>query len=76
MSWRLDGRQIVTVEDFKYIGSYINSQHVIPCRNAQAWAVVHALDDVWRAPVRKVIKMKIFRTTIEPFPDFVMRFGE
>ena len=31
-----DGSQIEKVEDFKYLGSYTNSQHDIQCRKAQA----------------------------------------
>ena len=58
------------VEDFKYFGSYTNSQHDIQCRKAQAWAAVHALDKVWRAP--------IFRTDFQydgwTDPDMWMRF--
>lgn len=42
--YTLDGIQIEKVEDFKYIGSYTNSQRDIHCRKAQA--AVHALDNV------------------------------
>ena len=61
-----DGSQIEKVEDFKYRGSYTNSQHDIQCRNAQAWAANHALDKVWRAPICRLTQLKIFRTTVEP----------
>ena len=61
-----DGSQIEKVEDFKYLGSYTNSRHDIQCRKAQAWAAVHALDKVWRAPICRLAKLKIFRTTVEP----------
>ena len=63
-----DGSQIEKVEDFKYLGSYTNSQHDFQwqCRKAQAWAAVHALDKVWRAPICRLTKWKIFRTTVEP----------
>ena len=54
------------VEDFKYLGSYKNSQHDIQCRKAEAWAAVHAIDKVWRAPIYRLTKLKIFRTTVEP----------
>ena len=53
------------VEDFKYLGSYTNSQHDIQCRKAQAWAAVHALDKVWRVPNCKLTKLNIFRITVE-----------
>ena len=56
-----DGSQIEKVEDFKYLGSYTNSQHDIQCRK------VHTLDKVWRAPICRLTKLKIFRTTVEPF---------
>ena len=58
--------QIENVADFKYLGSYTNSQHDIQCRKAQAWAAVHALDKVWKAPICSLTKLKIFRTTVEP----------
>ena len=61
-----DGSQIEKVEDFKYLGSYTNSQHDIQCRKAQAWPAVHALDKVWRAPICRLTKLKIFRTMVEP----------
>ena len=60
-----DGSQIEEVEDFKYLGSYTNFQHDIQCRKAQAWAAVHAHDNVWRAPICRRTKQKIFRTTVE-----------
>ena len=43
-----DGSQIEKVEDFKYLGSYTNSQHDIQCRKA----AVHALDTVWKQPTK------------------------
>ena len=61
-----DGSQIEKVEDFKYLGSYTNSQHDIQCRKTQAWAAVHALDKVWRAPICRLTKLKIFRTMVKP----------
>ena len=61
-----DGSQIEKVEDLKYLRSYKNSLHDIQCRKAQAWAAVHALDKVWRAPICRLTKLKIFRTTVEP----------
>ena len=57
------GSQIEKVDDFKCIGSYTNSQQ--QCRKAQAWAAVHAIDKVWRAHICRLIKLKIFRTTVE-----------
>ena len=45
-----DGSQTDKLEDFKYIGSYTNSQHDIECRKDPACAAVHTLDKVWRAP--------------------------
>ena len=61
-----DGGQIEKVEVFQYLGSYTNSQHDIQCRSEQAWAAVHVLDKVWRAPICRLTKPKIFRTMVEP----------
>ena len=65
-----DGSQIEKVEVFKYLRSYTNSQHDIQCRKEQAWAAVHALDKVWRAPICRLTKPKIFMMTIEPIPIY------
>ena len=61
-----DGSQIEKVEDFKYLGSYTNSQHDIQCKKALAWAAVHALDKVWRATICRLTKLKIFKMMFEP----------
>ena len=53
-----DGSQIEKVDDFKYLGSYTNSQHNIQCRKA--------LTTFWRAPICRLIKLTIFKTTVEP----------
>ena len=55
-----DGSQTEKVDDFKYVGSCTNSQHDIQCTK------VHALDNVWRAPIFRLSKLKIFRPTVEP----------
>ena len=58
--------QIEKVEDFKYLGSYTNSQYDVQCRKTQARAAVHALDRVWRMPISRLAILKIFRTMVEP----------
>ena len=44
-----DESQIEKVEYFKYLGSYKDSQH----------------DKVWRAPICRLTKLKIYRTTVD-----------
>ena len=61
-----DGSKIEKVEDFKYIGSYTNSQRDNQCRKAQAWSTVYVLVKVWRAPICRLTKLKIFKRTVEP----------
>ena len=57
-----DGSQIEKVEDFKYLGSYTNSQHGIQCRKALACSrPCQSLESICR-----LTKLKIFRTTVEP----------
>ena len=51
-----DGTQIEKVEDFKNLGSFINSQHDIQCRKAQALAAFHVFDNVYRAPIYRLAK--------------------
>ena len=51
-----NGSQIDKVEVFKYLGSYANSQHDIQCRKEHAWAAVHDLDKVRKAPICRLFR--------------------
>ena len=55
------------VEDFKYLGSYVASTTKdIQVRKALAWKALEALDVFWKSDMSKKVKIKIFRTAVEP----------
>ena len=55
------------VEDFKYLGSYVASTTKdIQVRKALAWKALEALDVFWKSGMSKKVKIKIFRTAVEP----------
>ena len=55
------------MEDFKYLGSYVASTiKDIQVRKALAWKALEALDVFWKSGMSKKVKIKIFRTAVEP----------
>jgi hypothetical protein len=61
----IDGSRIDEVEDFKYLGSYTNTAYDMKIRIGQAWGASHALTKVWKAPIRKATKLKVFKSCVE-----------
>lgn len=61
----LDGSVIEKVDDFKYLGGWTDTCHDIEVRKAQAWGAMHALSKVWKAPIQKSTKIKIFKQSVE-----------
>ena len=60
-----DGTQIKMVEDFKYLGSYTNTEKDTSCRIGMAWAAAHKLDKIWRSPLCRRTKIKLFKAAVE-----------
>ena len=53
------------VSDFKYLGGYTETKHDIKCRTGQAWAALNALSKIWKSPIRKTTKTRIFKSSVE-----------
>lgn len=60
-----DGSPIELVKDFKYLGGYMDTEHDMNTRIAQAWGAIHSLQKVWKAPIKKETKTKVFQASIE-----------
>ena len=61
-----NGEEIKVVEDFKYLGSYVNkSNDEIKIRKALAWSACHKMQKVWRSTLKKSLKIRLFMTTVE-----------
>lgn len=60
-----DGSDIEVVSDFKYLGGYTDSGHDMDVRIAQSWSAFHSLQKVWKAPIQKDTKTKVFQACIE-----------
>ncbi len=61
----LDGHEIETVDNFKYLGSMMRSSATdIKVRKGQAWSAFHKMNSIWRS--KKVgirLKVNIFRAS-------------
>ena len=63
--YAFDGSPIECVRDFKYLGSYTDSGYDMNIRIAQAWSSIHSLQKVWKSPVRRETKTKVFKASVE-----------
>ena len=61
----LDGTEIELVDDFKYLGSYTNTDNDMKSRIGQAWGAINSLDKVWKSTIKKHTKTKVFKATVE-----------
>ena len=60
-----DGSEIDCVVDFKYLGGYSDTEHDMSVRIALAWSALHSLKAVWKSPIKKSTKTKVFKACIE-----------
>ena len=60
-----DGSEIDCVEDFKYLGGYSDTEHDMSVRIALAWSALHSFRAVWKSPIKKSTKTKVFKACIE-----------
>jgi hypothetical protein len=61
-----NGDNIEKVEDFKYLGSWINNtEKDIAVRKALAWRKMHDLKKIWQSKMSKCLKIRTFRATVE-----------
>ena len=63
----VNGEFLEEVNDLKYLGSYVRSSPKdILVRKALAWKALQTLDVFWKSKMSRWIKIKIFRTAVEP----------
>ena len=61
-----DGTTIDTTDDFKYLGSYVDSTvKEINVRKAQAWTACHQLRKIWNSKMSKRLKLNLFTAAVE-----------
>lgn len=62
----LNGDPIKHVNDFKYLGSWIDSTTKdINVRKAQAWVACNKLQDIWKSNLSRNLKIRLFVSTVE-----------
>ena len=61
-----DGIELEKVEDFKYLGSWVDSTDKdIKISKAQAWQALNKMNCMWNSNMRKEIKVTFFLAAIE-----------
>ena len=62
----LKGNKLKQVEDFVYLGSWVNfSKKDIEVRIAMVWSVLAKIDTIWKSKMNKQLKIQFFRSTVE-----------
>ena len=62
----LSGDKIKQVEDFKYLGSYIEStEQDVNIRLGKAWGALNELDKIWKSKLPDNLKRNFFRAAVE-----------
>ena len=60
------GDSIKIVDNFKYLGAWMaNSETDIKVRKALAWQACHKLSRIWKSTLKRSIKIRLFRATVE-----------
>ena len=60
------GQEIEQVDDFVYLGSRIMSaEKDFDVRKAKAWGACHQLKTTWKSGMRRDLKIRVFRATVE-----------
>ena len=61
-----NGIPLETVDDFKYLGSWVNSTNQdIRVRKAMAWKALNGMNVVWRSSLSRDLKIRFFRAMVE-----------
>ncbi|MDQ7007485.1 MAG: reverse transcriptase domain-containing protein [Acidobacteriota bacterium] len=63
----LGAATIATVTKYKYLGGWLEygPSNDVYSRGGQAWQAIIKLDGVWRAPIPKALKLRLYRTLVE-----------
>ena len=62
----MNGEEIKCVNDFKYLGSWIDSTlKDINVRKAQAWVACNKLTKIWKSNLKRDMKVRLFVSTVE-----------
>ena len=61
----LNGTSLNTVDDFKYLGSYIkDSENGFNTGKALAWSACNKLHLIWKSNISKDTKLAFFRASV------------
>ncbi len=61
-----DGSQLEIVQDFKYLGSWIDStEKDIKIRKAEAWRALNKLNKIWKSNLSRGIKISLLSSAVE-----------
>ncbi|MEE8288342.1 MAG: reverse transcriptase domain-containing protein [Nitrosomonadaceae bacterium] len=62
----INGARLESVNDFKYLGSWINStEKDIKVRKALAWKACNKMTKIWKSKLKRNLKIRIFQATVE-----------
>lgn len=62
----LEGKNLKQVEDFKYLGSWLqSSKRDMEIRIGQAWHALSKMDKLWKSNLQRSLKIQFFRATVE-----------
>ena len=60
------GKTLKVVEDFKYLGAWADTTaRDVEIRKALAWVAIVKLDNIWKSPMKRHMKIQFFRATVE-----------
>ena len=60
------GEELERVDDFVYLGSRImRTERDFEVRKGKAWGACHQLKTIWKSGMRKDMKIRLFRATVE-----------
>ena len=62
----VSGEELEKVDDFVYLGSRImRTERDFEVRKGKAWGACHQLQDIWKSGMRRDMKIRLFRATVE-----------
>ena len=61
-----DGSQLEVVQDFKYLGSWVDStENDIKIRKGEAWRALNKLKKIWKSDLSRDIKISLLGSAVE-----------